>query len=165
MNYDNTKYLFDTYPQLFKPEARSNSLMRFGFSCDDGWFDLLHDLCNGLSSYTDIEIIQVKEKFGMLRVYYSFTNLESFTEEIKESMRKFVSEIENKSAHVCEVCGKKGKLRNELPWIKTLCIKHLRSKTAKVIDEVKVKEEYRIRMLDSEKTFNYIQELIKLRTV
>lgn len=32
--------------------------------------------------------------------------------------------MKKKSTTVCEICGIKGKLRGDLPWILTLCNKH-----------------------------------------
>jgi len=70
--------LVEKYPIIFrdyKCGSPSRSLMFFGFECDDGWFDLIDDLCKNLtilSKKYNITIIatQVKEKFGWLRFYY-----------------------------------------------------------------------------------------------
>ena len=57
--------------------------MSFGFRHDDGWFDILWRLCEDLEPLvaefeaTDecqFEILQVKEKFGGLRIYVNNAN-------------------------------------------------------------------------------------------
>ena len=59
-------------------------------------------------------IIQIKEKFGTLRVYVTSPSYEhSILIDFAESMSK----------HICEVCGSPAKIRSGY-WIKTLCDKH-----------------------------------------
>lgn len=94
----------------------------------------------------DIVIDQVKEKFGTLRFYYSFEDtpcaIHAFDflgdgssirfqpgnkddDEPRKSFRRDLAQIvrryEKKSGTVCEVCGKAGALRTDMPWIRTLC--------------------------------------------
>lgn len=58
-----------------------NSYKLWGRECDDGWYDLIHNLCKSISERyeldgkpVDIVILQVKEKFATLRFYYEFTD-------------------------------------------------------------------------------------------
>lgn len=55
--------------------------------------------------------VQVKEKYGTLRIYMSCE-----TQEMSEIIR----DAENKSSETCETCGRPGK-RNKYGWISTLC--------------------------------------------
>ncbi len=67
--------------------------------------------------------MQIKEKFGILQFYHVFTD---YTKN-KESHKKIdlaIDEAENKSSTICEICGRQGSLRAELPWMKTLCDEH-----------------------------------------
>lgn len=57
---------------------------------------------------------QVKEKYGTLSFYMTHGTDEIFD---------LIGDAERKSAKVCEDCGKKGKLRTDRSWIKTLCSK------------------------------------------
>lgn len=68
MNDELTKKLFNKFPSLYKNSGID--LMEYGFACGDGWYPLIN-LPSQLIvlSSTDIKIIQVKEKFGALRVY------------------------------------------------------------------------------------------------
>ncbi len=55
------------------------------FSCNDGWFYLINNLCDNLEGYItefdiSIHVDQVKEKFGGLRFYYSITMGDSWKE-------------------------------------------------------------------------------------
>lgn len=46
MNKENTQYLNKTYPKLYRGSKQpiSKSLMRFGFECGDGWFQIIESL-------------------------------------------------------------------------------------------------------------------------
>ena len=81
----------------------------------DGWLGLVEEMIIELkSSGFDGEILQIKEKFGTLRVYLS---------EIHEEADAIVRRAEHKSAHICESCGKPGELRGPR-WFTTLCEEH-----------------------------------------
>ena len=41
--------------------------------------------------------------------------------ELYKKIHQIVQNYCDKSYEVCEVCGKPGKLRRDLPWIRTLC--------------------------------------------
>ena len=56
---------------------------------------------------------QVKEKFGTLRFYAPGNDL----------IFGWIVEAEKESETTCEDCGKKGKLREDLGWYLTLCLK------------------------------------------
>lgn len=62
-----------------KSEDEQNIYKRWGCECSDGWYQLIHDLCQGITNRyaeyrvpLDIVIEQIKEKFSSLRFYYSF---------------------------------------------------------------------------------------------
>lgn len=73
--------LFDKYPELFKHKKDlQQSLMGFGFECDDGWFPIIYFMCEFLhrryqywskETQENFYVVQVKEKFGGLRFYMS----------------------------------------------------------------------------------------------
>jgi len=65
---------------------------------------------------TGFHVVQVKEKFGGLRFYVTPATHKIFDR---------IHEVEEESFHICEVCGKPGKLRNKIPWWQTLCDTHL----------------------------------------
>lgn len=68
----------------------------------------------------NVEIAEVKEKYGTLTVYaYSETN--------DDEVQKILNKYEEKSKHICELCGEKGKMRTmQGDWLKVLCEKCLK---------------------------------------
>ena len=80
--------------------------LKWGFECDNGWFQLLYALSKKLSH--SVEVLQVKEKFGTLRFYISGGT---------EDDQAAVSKAENMSLHICELCGMDGEINN----YKVLC--------------------------------------------
>jgi hypothetical protein len=65
-------------------------------------------------------LMQVKEKFGRLRV---------FVQDGNESTWAAISFAEKMSGRVCEMCGAPGEPRND-GWVKTLCDTHHRQREA-----------------------------------
>jgi len=105
-----------------KPHETS---MCWGFSVDDGWFDLIYDLSVKIEKIivgikaenldTDLPYAsQVKEKFGGLRFY-----MNSATKDIYD----LISKAEADSYTICESCGKPGTTKRG-SWINTLCDEH-----------------------------------------
>ena len=74
-----------------------------------GWGPLIDEVYDRLPS--DTIVIQVKEKFGGLRIY---------VDAAPEEFLNFLDEIEDKSWTVCETCGKPGEIRMK-GWIKVRC--------------------------------------------
>ena len=93
------------YPKLFKN-------CYCGFDTGIGWENLLIEAFEELNKLDTINIVQIKEKFGTLRLYVGGSNY--------DQVDKIVDEAERKSAITCEYCGKPGKLR-QTSWLKTLC--------------------------------------------
>jgi hypothetical protein len=96
-----------------------------GFAVDEGWWPILESLCANIQSHIDwrvkqgqeiaqVEVNQIKEKFGGLRFYYSGGD-----DEISGMVRM----AEAWADRSCEQCGAPGKSRGG-GWIKTLCDRH-----------------------------------------
>ena len=90
----------------------AESLMYFGFDCADGWEPLIRRLSEKLEPM-DVEAMQVKEKFGGLRFY--------LTGGAPEEAHEAIQAAEDESFRTCEECGKRGKMRDQRDWIRTLC--------------------------------------------
>lgn len=120
MNKENAAKLEADFPEIFR-DLHGNitkSPMAWGFSCGDGWFEIIHTACKLISGRkTEIPFIavQVKEKFGSLRFYYSGGD---------EYCDGVISMLEAISSRTCEVCGERGKIRTDGGWYQTLCDKH-----------------------------------------
>ena len=95
----------------------------FPCECDDGWYDLITNLCQDLTDFykskgadtTDIRLLQVKEKFGGLRFYVG---------NVIQGTFELVDKYERESYNICEVCGEVGTLSIKNGWYRTLCGAH-----------------------------------------
>lgn len=99
-----------------------NNLMVFGFEIGEGWMSLVIELLDKIQhlvdnnpEYSELQVIQVKEKYGELCVYLNY-----YYKEIED----IIDEYEEKSCYICEVCGEKGEIRNINNWYTALCDKH-----------------------------------------
>lgn len=90
----------------------------------DGWQPLIEKLhIDLLNIDPNYEVVQIKEKFGGLRYYTSFSRIHE--PEIAERLYALIEAAEAKSLTICEYCGEPGKERRDgLRWIKTTCEKH-----------------------------------------
>lgn len=78
MNKENGQALYERFDFLDREEP----LMESGFGCPDSWFQLLWDLCErienelkkNLKLKENFRVLQVKEKFEMLRFYVAGGN-------------------------------------------------------------------------------------------
>ena len=108
---------------IVKPDPTlQNNLMAFGFECGAGWHPLIVELLDELQAISDkedfdLEVLQVKEKFGELRVYVNYE-----TDVITELIDKY----SKRSRITCEVCGEVGSMRKYRGWLYVGCEKHVR---------------------------------------
>lgn len=79
-----------------------------------GWSDLINEIFDFIEQkkISNVRIIQVKEKYGGLRVYTDFIN---------DALDKKIRDAEHRSFTICEVSGTPGKLRDCHGWYRTLC--------------------------------------------
>jgi len=118
-----TSKLYPRFPDIFKVRSKplTESLMAFGLQCGDGWFDLIHELCEDLerqAALDDVplpEAVQIKEKIGGLRFYVGGAT---------QAMLDLIYEAEMRSETVCEICGDLAERLSDGGWIKTRCKEH-----------------------------------------
>lgn len=99
-----TEKLFAEFPHLYRGRFKSptESSMCFGFSCGDGWYSILYALSKRLTEYliahpsVDIEVVQVKCKFGDLRFYITGGDAET---------REMIEQARECARNTCEICG------------------------------------------------------------
>ena len=122
MNDAHTKYLYATYPKLYRQHTlpMSKTCMCWNFECGTGWFGIIDDLSRRITEIDEREgnetqAVQVKEKFGTLRFYTDFE-----TDAVSEAIR----EAEERSAVTCEECGKPGTMRERHGWLMVRCDEH-----------------------------------------
>lgn len=124
MNEQNDKYLCEKYPKIFSGRNGDpkETLMCFGFCHDDGWLNIIDNLCKEIQDYCDLKnkqeyvefqviAIQVKQKWGGLRFYVSSGD---------DYIYKLITKAEQDSYKICEICGNPGELKETGCWI-TLC--------------------------------------------
>lgn len=116
MNEENTKYLRENFPNLFKDYGGDprQTCMAWGIAVGDGWFEIIKELAEKLEPL-GVVAAQVKEKFGGLRFYINGVDKSIFDE-----VHGYINEAESKSYETCERCGKPGK-RTGKGWVLTLC--------------------------------------------
>lgn len=121
MNDKLEKRLYDTF-KFYRPElSETVSLMCYGFSHGDGWFDIIWELSEKIQSYLEewmepdelaksfltenppINVSQVKEKFGALRYYVDTGDI---PQDVEDKIERAIRDAERKTATTCEECGK-----------------------------------------------------------
>jgi len=129
MTEEREEYLVKTFPKIYTNCGENNCYTLFGFECDDGWFRIIYWLSKYIQNHIDqnnlwaekypdqtkpieqVKALQVKEKFGTLRFYFSGGD-----EKISAAV-DFVGYI---SAFICETTGKNENIgSNSKGWIKT----------------------------------------------
>ena len=81
-----------------------------------GWTPLIHRVYNAREALgTPVGIIQVKEKFGGLRIY---------TEYRHDQLDEVIVEVSKESFHICEECGDEGQLLKKNALYFTACKHH-----------------------------------------
>lgn len=109
MNPELTAKLYVAFPHLYRGHTKNmeESSMCWGFQCGDGWYQLLFDLSQTLSDYTeahpelDIEVVEVKSKFGDLRFSLGVHD---------EGLKALIDDARTRAATVCELTGSSGQL-------------------------------------------------------
>lgn len=91
-------------------EKRYTPFEYSGVECHAGWKKLYEPLMKACEEH-DTAILQIKEKFGGLRFYVGGA---------PDWLYDLIDTVEAYSYHVCEFCGKTGRLRR-YSWLKTLC--------------------------------------------
>lgn len=81
-----------------------------GADCGPGWQNILEPVLECCEKY-GIEIVQIKQKFGGLRVYIEGGNSE---------IERLIRNAETLSFTICEQCGAPGKLGGR-GWVRVRC--------------------------------------------
>lgn len=94
--------------------------------CDIGWFDIIDKALSDIlrivyEADVNLQIVQIKEKFAGLRIYYDIDG--DADEDVRKQIDDAIDKAEIDSYTICEVCGEQGKVQKK-GWWKTLCIMH-----------------------------------------
>lgn len=116
MTPQKSKELVNYYCRFFSPD--------FHIECGDGWFNLIRMFCDTLDQVLTtgqiFKFVQIKEKWGSLRVYFDFFDEMSNVTE-NTDVHDLVYALEGQSKLVCETCGKPGYTAENKGWYATLC--------------------------------------------
>lgn len=112
----------DVRELLFRLFGRFENPPYIYFSVNTGWFNLLDSLHKKLY-YLDphYTIFQIKEKFGSMRFYASFSDISPIAQSICFDL---VDRAEIRSSNVCEICGKYGQISEHKHWLSARCNDH-----------------------------------------
>lgn len=102
----------------------------FGIECGDGWGCLYEPIIDYINNYNEdkededkICVLQIKEKFGQLRIYVSH---------MTDELSKMIDDAEEKSAYICEECGSDKNVGMVIgSWYYTVCFGCLRKEAMK----------------------------------
>jgi hypothetical protein len=112
------------HPRLF--ETMTGEPERaFGYPlCEAGWRDLLERCCarieTALAEGAAFRVLQIKEKFGALRFYWSGHLPGAAKAKVDEAIALAAA----RSSCTCEICGAEGRLYNRDGWLATACPAH-----------------------------------------
>ena len=116
--------LIEAYPDLFHPPAGRPDAAQGYPNCEEGWRDLLERCCarieTALVEGGALSVLQIKEKFGALRFYWSGDLPDAAKAKVDEAIALAAA----RSACTCEICGAEGRLYNRDGWLATACPEH-----------------------------------------
>lgn len=104
MNAILTEQLYLAFPALYRGRTKpiTESLMCFGFECDDGWYQVLYDFSQELTDYLllrselDVEVVQIKSKFDTLRIRLNYRDA---------SIDEIIERACQRADFICEATG------------------------------------------------------------
>lgn len=130
--------LIEDYPSVFKDMEHTSN-----YNLPSGWYLLVDKLCSNLSVLLDEEhkktkenpeeplfmLLQIKEKFGGLRVYFM---MNTKNDELYHEVQKLIDVAEDTSYTVCEITGKPGEFCKSGSQYHTFC------------EEIRIKNGYEV---------------------
>jgi hypothetical protein len=113
-----------------KAQGYYNSFDAYGFETPPGWDNVLRRLSATLSNICvadgcEINVVQVKEKFGGLRFYYDGKG-------DCARINAAIAATEAECYQTCGNCGEPGTLVNDHGWLAVLCDKHKSEDTEEI---------------------------------
>ena len=130
---------YEKYPVFLKEMSldEMQSCMAFGFSCGEGWYKALDEFFQSVETlnsllfqlgWPDYAVVakQIKEKYGLITVFWDIETPEEFNKDVSDSIYKHMMSIESslefRCVLTCEKCGKvSSDLKRTKGWISYLC--------------------------------------------
>ncbi len=112
--------LYQKYPEIFSGRHNDTNPIHYGIAVLDGWYNIIDTAFFAIQqhinsrngSVSQVVAIQIKEKFGTLRLYCDGGD---------EYISGIIRYAEIISAVICEVCGAPGKVCNDDGFYKCRC--------------------------------------------
>ena len=125
MSPSHTRELVERYPGLYrhaddKPVSSCDPFAREGFACGDGWFGIVDQLSSKLIADPNLVVGQLKEKMGLLTIYFDPTPLA--IPEVEAATDAAYDEAREESRRICELCGDPGMYKARGKRISSLCV-------------------------------------------
>ena len=116
--------LVERYPGLYrhaddKPVSSCEPFASEGFACGDGWFRIINRLSSKLAADPNLIVSQLKEKMGLLTVYFDISELAS--PKIERMTDAALRKACRESRRICEVCGVMGVYEERGERLGVLC--------------------------------------------
>lgn len=128
MNYDQLESMSEIWKDVMERHLSMFEDLDQPPGCGDGWAFLVETLMKNIEKVifesdeqVSLRVTEIKEKYGILRFV---AEVECSEEEVQDKIKEFIAEAEADSCCTCELCGCPGSIRNEYPWIITLCEYH-----------------------------------------
>jgi len=139
MRQDLIQKLITKYPNLYRDFVNAKGPRGY-MSVGNGWFPLINDLSSKLekmilklpeNKQKYYKATQIKQKWGGLRYYMNDRTAE---------MRIVMEDAERESWITCEVCGKPGKLNQQVmgKWVTVSCKDHTELTSLRDIEPVDI---------------------------
>lgn len=128
-SYDEYTKLYDSIVQeRFISKAPQHFQEQTRFELPVGWFDLFGKAFDELCAFAkehniDFTFIQLKEKFGSLRIYLRYDLRFMVSEEIAKAFTEIAHKYESDAGEVCISCGEPGVMQRT-GWFHPTCKKH-----------------------------------------
>jgi len=127
MPKDWRRALVERYPKLFGLDGGGRVVCGGYPGVDDGWRELLERAIGRIAAAIGgqpsarVQITQIKEKFGGIRIYYATQGLSPGT---AAAVAEAVELAGARSTCTCETCGRAGQLFQSGAWLATRCEEH-----------------------------------------
>tara|TARA_Y100000310_G_C20355266_1_gene656330 strand:+ start:149 stop:610 length:462 start_codon:yes stop_codon:yes gene_type:complete len=125
------------YPNLFRKLDDKRYDISNGMRIHKGWKTPLVKCLSSIDQYltdvridkarkVDINVVNIREKMGVLYVYFNIyeNNKKATDSKLYDDLHEITKTAKEQSSRICEICGKKGKLKKRGKWLSTLCLKH-----------------------------------------
>jgi len=113
--YDPEKRFKEKYGDLIDPRCEISTMKGWDSIVDNALYKIGIAVRSNIDEDDELtlSVVQIKEKFGGLRIYTDFTD---------DKIEKIINDAEEEASRTCEYCGsQEGATLFQGAWLKTLC--------------------------------------------